>query len=354
MIGALVAMRDGTTRIESHPTVYGLRSLIGDTVAMLPMVAVRGPGNERLEPQPSILTRPDAAEPRRLTLEKLTNSLTRWGNAFLYVYDRDAAGFPLNVRALHPAHVTAVLDNDQTRVESWLYQGRPLSARQVKHIPLMIDPGPLGTSPLVACRDAFLSLNGLWGFAASYWVDGGTPPYALKHPKRLTAEQAYDFITQWTDARRARRPAVLSDGLALETYSTPSASDALLIDGLNYMDAAIARAFLVPPSMVNVLSQSSLTYATTTDETRRWLASSLYPGYLSRLEAAFSDFTPRGTHVVFDTSNLLRTDYAARVNTGANAVAAGLITPEEWRAQEGLPPLPNPSPMSISPTVEGI
>jgi phage portal protein BeeE len=120
------------------------------------------------------------------------------------------------------------------------------------------------------------------------------------------------------------------------------------------MDAAIARSFLVPPSIVNVLAQSSLTYSTTAEETRRWLALALYPGYLARIEAAFSDFTPRGQVCVFDTSNLLRTDYSARVTTGGAAVAAGLITPEEWRAQEGLPPLPNASPVTLSPTVEGI
>src|SRR5262249_8036620 len=154
--------------------------------------------------------------------------------------------------------------------------------------------------------------------------------------RRLTAEQADEFLTQWIDARRKRRPAVLYDGLALETYTSPSAADALLVDGLNYFDAALARAFLVPPSIVNVASQSSLTYATTTDELRRFLALALSPAYLARIEAAFSDFSPRGQQAVFDTSNLLRADYARRVDTGVAATAAGLISPEEWRAQEGL------------------
>jgi HK97 family phage portal protein len=352
MIGNLVSLRDGSLPITAHPTVYGLRSLIADTVSMLPMVSLRG--TERLEPQPSILRRPDPAEPRRATLEKIVNSLTRTGNAFLYVYDYDRDGFPLAVRVINPARVTAVLDPDATRVAQWQINGQPVPANRIKHIPLMLDPGPLGTSPLVACRDAFATLTMLWGFASSYWEDGGVPPYAIKHPRRLTAEQADEFATQWLEARRRRRPALLSDGLALETYPSPSASDALLLDGLNYFDAAIARAFLCPPSIVNVLSQSSLTYATTTDELRRWLALSLSPSYLARIEAAFSDFTPRGQVAVFDTSNLLRTDYSARVATGTAAVGAGLITVDEWRAQEGLPALPTGIPVSISPTVEGI
>jgi HK97 family phage portal protein len=351
-IGALVSLRESGLSLEAHPTVYGLRALIADTVAMLPMVALRG--TERVEPQPSILRRPDPTEPRRVTLEKIVNSLTRRGNAFLYVYDYDAQGFPLAVRVVNPTKVTAVVDYDVDRITGYQINGKPVALNRIKHIPLTLDFGPIGTSPLVACADAFAVLTGLWAFAASFWEDGGTPPYALKHARRLTAKQADEFIDAWITARRKRRPALLSDGLALEQYDTPSASDSLLLDGLNYFDAAISRAFLCPPSIMNVLSQSSLTYATTTDEMRRWLALALYPGYLARIEAAFSDFTPRGQVAVFDTSNLLRTDYASRVATGTQAVAAGLITVEEWRAQEGLPPLPNPTPASLSPNVEGI
>ena len=354
IIGSLVALRESGLDIKGHPTVYALRTLIADTVAQLPMVSLRG--TERVEPQPAILRRPDPAEPRRTTLEKICNSLTSHGNAFLEVYDYDAQGFPLAVRVIDPNRVTAVIDYNAStpKVQSWEVSGRPYPINRLKHIPLTLDPGPIGISPLKACVDAFATLTGLWGFAASFWADGGVPPYALKHPRRLTAEQANEFLDQWIDARRRRRPAVLSDGLTLEQYAMPSASDALLLDGMHYFDASIARAFLCPPSIVNVLSQSSLTYATTTDELRRWLTLSLYPGYLARIEAAFSDFTPRGQVAVFDTSNILRADYARRVDTGAAAVAAGLLTVNEWRAQEGLPGTPDPTPATLSPTVEGI
>lgn len=355
MIDSLVALRSAVP-MESHPTVYAIRSLIADAAAMLPLVSLRG--TERLDPQPSILRRPDPMEPRRQTIQKLVNSATRTGNAFLYLFDYDREGWPLAARALPPGRVTAVVDYeaDAPRITGWQVAGRPVALNRIKHIPFNLDPGPLGTSPLQACTEAFATLNGLWAFAASYWVDGGTPPYALKHPRRLTAEQASEFLNQWVTARQARRPGLLSDGLELETYATPSASDALLLDGLNYFDAALARAFRVPPSIVNVLSQSSLTYATTTDEMRRWLALALYPGWLSPIEAAFTDLTPRGQTVIFDTSNLVRTDYAARVQTGAAAIGAGLLTVDEWRAQEGLPPIPLAvtPPVTLSASVEGI
>lgn len=352
LIGQLVTLRQYGLNITGHPTVYALRSLIADTVAQLPLVALRG--TTRVD-QPSILRSPDPMEPRRATLEKIVNSLTAHGNAYLYVYNYDADGFPLAVRVLQPQSVVPVIDPERPeRIESWIVNGRPAPGRNVKHIPLQLDPGPLGTSPLSACADAFATATGMWTFASSYWEDGGIPPYALKHPRRLTAEQADEFVNAWIEARRTRRPGVLSDGIELEQYQLPTAADAMLLDGLNYLDAAIARAFLCPPSIVNVLSQSSLTYATTTDEMRRWLALALYPGYLARIEAAFSQFLPRGQVAVFDTSNVLRADYAKRVDTGAAAVAAGLITAEEWRAQEGLPPLPNNDPATFSPTVEGI
>lgn len=158
----------------------------------------------------------------------------------------------------------------------------------------------------------------------------------------------------WEAARAKRRPAFLSGGVELETYNPTSAADALLLDAVNYLDAVAARVMLIPPSLLNVEAHSSLTYSTTLDELRRWLTLSLMPGYLARIEAAFTDLLPRGQEATFDTSALLRMDFANRVATYSASIAAGIHTTQEVRALEGLPAVPDAQPVPIDMNVEGI
>ena len=354
-IAAALAARLRSMSVWQLPVVVGVRALVADVASMLPLVAVRGV--ERVDPQPAVLRRPDPAEPYRVTIEKLVNSLTRYGNGFLRVWQVGSDGWPLAVKALDPAGVTVQLNVWQDEITGYLWRTRPLRASQVRHIPMVSDPGPLGRSPLDDIADAVDDLVALYEYASSYWRDGGVPPYALTNPARFDNTQAADIVDRWLAARRLHRPALLSGGWDIKTFAMPTASEAMLIDGLNYLDAAIARAMNVPPSLVNVVSQQSLTYSTTTDEMRRWLTLNLYPSYLNRLEAAFTDLLPRGQDAVFDTSNLLRTDWPTRVTTSAAAVAAGLATVDEMRvAQLGLPPLAAGAQLepTAPPNVEGV
>jgi phage portal protein BeeE len=156
------------------------------------------------------------------------------------------------------------------------------------------------------------------------------------------------------EARRARRPALLSGQWSLETFSMPTAADAMVIEALDYLDAAAGRALLIPPSILNLRALGGLTYATVVDEMRRWLTLGLYPGYLARIEAAFTDLLPHGQVALFDTSNLVRMDMPSRIDTYAKSIAAGIHTPAEARALEGLPAVSDATPVPISPNVEGL
>jgi phage portal protein BeeE len=127
----------------------------------------------------------------------------------------------------------------------------------------------------------------------------------LKHPTRLTEDQAAAALKQWFTARMARRPGLLTGQWEIQDLQIPSAQDSLLLDGLAYIDTTVARVWGVPPSLLNVRAETgSLTYSTTRDELIRWLNLSLYPTWLARLEDAFTEMLPRGQQAAFDTSNL--------------------------------------------------
>src|SRR5262249_48696920 len=225
--------------VRSLPVVVGIRTLVADTCAMLPLVAVRGV--ERVDPQPAVIRRPDPDEPYRVTIERIVNSMTSAGNAFVRRWPVGSDRWPIAVKVLDPAQIVVQLDNWGEQITGYLYHGRLLRPSQVLHIPLISDPGPVGAAPLDLIGTVVDDLATAYEWAATFWRDGGIPPYALKYPNRLDDPQAASLLDRWIAARKARRPALLSNGWELETFPQPSAADALLIDGLNYLDAAVAR-----------------------------------------------------------------------------------------------------------------
>jgi hypothetical protein len=352
-IAYYVADRLACIDIFSLPTVVAGRTLTADVVATMQMVAHSG--NTRIRPTPPLLRRPDPREPYRTTIEKIVNQLSRHGVCWYRIYDTGADGWPLAIRIINRPRVAWQLSSTADEVVKVWIDGVDTPLQSVRYIAFRSDPGPPGTAPLNDVASVLAQLVHAYELAGAYYETGAqVPPYALKHPARHTSAQAEAFMTQWEAARTLRRPAFLSGGVELETYNPVSAADAMLLDALNYLDAVAARVQLIPPSLLNVQSHSSLTYSTTLDELRRWLTLSLMPGYLSRIEASFTDLLPRGQEATFDTSALLRMDFASRVATYAGSIAAGIHTVAEVRALEGLPTVPEREPVPVDTNVEGI
>lgn len=301
------------------PMVVACRELAADTTAMMPMVAMAG--DDRLDPIPPILRRPDPTEPYRVTMERIVNAMTRHGRAWLEVDITGHNGHPIAAHIVDESRVSATVDPVTRRITSVLVDGRPVNLARIVHIPMRVDRDPLGESPLEAIRPALAQLVEVYRYSSAYYTTAEVPPYAVVHPNRLTFKQAAAYSDQWLLARAERRPPILSGGITLETYTRPSAADSMLLEAINNLDAAIARVMMTPPSLVNAEAHSSLTYSTTAAELERWLNIGLYPMFLSRLEAAFTDLIPRGQSAIFDTSLLTRLDVPGHVeglaDTGA-------------------------------------
>ena len=290
------------------PTVVAARELVADTTAMMPLIAVAESTGERISPTQPVLRRPDPSETYRRSMERTVNGMTRSGRVWLYTTATGANGYPLSVEIVDDERVTA-RTNTAGRVVETALDGRPVDPASFQLVPMITDyREPLGRSPLDRIGLALEQMAEIHRFGASYYLSAQTPPYAIKAPNRLTAEQAGQLVEQWTAARMARRPALLSGGIELETYAQPSAADAMLLDAARYMDAVVARVMQIPPSLLNTESQHSLTYSTVAGEFQRWLTVGLHPMFLSRIEAAYTELLPRGQRAEFDTSPLTRLD----------------------------------------------
>lgn len=353
---AMLAVADQLANIDIFelPAVVAGRQLTADTSAMMRLVGFSDTGG-RLDPTPTLLRRPDPFEPYRDTLEKIVNAMTRHDVAWLYVTVRGADGWPLAVEQIDNGRMNVTwLDPARKVVSGATIDGTSVDPRDVRPIKFVLDGPTPDRSPIERVRAVLEQLIAVYRYSAEYYGAGAVPPYAVVHPNRVTDTQAGEFMDQWLTARAEHRPALLSGGITLETFNPASASDAMLLDAVNYLDSVAARVQQIPPSLLNTSAQSSLTYSTTAAELQRWLKLGLYPGILSRIEAAFSDLLPRGQQAVFDTSNLVRMEFAERIGTYATSIGAGIHTPAEARALEGLPNVPDSDLVPISPNVEGL
>lgn len=229
------------------PTVVAARQLIADTVSQFPLVALDAAGVQ-LDPVPAIVKRPNPAEPASDTFEKLTNALTRHGNAWLRVTLTGSNGYPLALEVVKNSRVTWELNSSGTSFARIEIDGIEQDRRLIQNVPFILESTPIGTSPLVEIRDVLVKLAAALDFSAQYYDQtAATPPYALISPTRLQADKATELLEAWTTARDENRPAVISGGLSLETFSPVSASDALMLEAIGQLDATIARVMQCPP-----------------------------------------------------------------------------------------------------------
>ena len=171
--------------------------------------------------------------------------------------------------------------------------------------------------------------------AGSFWV-AGFPSIAVLVKQALNPTQTprTEGSGPVAPGRAVTNPAIIDRDGSLAPIGS-SAVESQLVESIAVANTEIARAFGVMPSLVNVAAGDSLTYATTEAEFSKWLKVGLGQ-YLTRIEAAFTDLTPYGTEVRFDTAELLRTDLEARWNAYAigDRRTAGSCRPKSANAKD--------------------
>lgn len=341
-----------------HPTVVACRRLIATTVGQCPTVAMKG--GQALPSQPVWLARPDRFETSRITWTRATNNLTRWGYYWLKVTERDAAGYPSNIRVLDAEQVQPQYDEMGRLTSGWVDgEEQPINGAittDIHWVGLDVQQrGEAGRSPMEDCIAAVSYLSALVQLCGSFW-ESGYPSLALKITQRLNTEQRNEYKQELRAANsRRHEPWIIDrDGELVPVGGSPLESQ--LVESMDFADRVIARAFLIRPSLVNVSANDSLTYATTAEEFRAWKAVGL-PCYLKPHDDGLTELLPAGTYAQHDTSSLDRSDPYQRAQTHTLALGGQpWMTIDEVRAEEGrveplrapttvpLRSVPNPTP----------
>jgi len=216
-------------------------------------------------------------------------------------------------------------------------------AESIWHVKLFGN-GVVGLSPLGYARNTIGIALAAERRVAHVFQNGGKPSGVLMIDKKLTNDQREQVRREFNELREGNtdRLMVLEAAMKYEAISmTPG--DIELLESRRFSIEDLARYMGVPSVLINDTSGSTTWGSGIEQLVQGFYKLNLRP-YLERFESSIIHNLMKpddrvGASVEFDFDSLLRADQAARFESYNKGLNAGLITPNEARSKEHLPPL---------------
>ena len=336
------------------PAILGAVTLISNTVGSMTMRALKNEVEIPPEDRPRVIVRPD---PNKRADQFFTDSaynLATRGEAWWWVAKRDVDGNAIAIVNVPPEQI-AVAPNDRNILKptiTWngIGAGRSVVMKNddMVQITYLRDSSSLrGVGPLQLGQAAISVAVEAQEWAANFYADGGATTAPVVHSADILGDDPNDpdalteaerFAEAWS-AKGNNRVRVVDPRVESIDFPTFNASGAQMLDSRMHSNGDAARLFLIPGELLEyAMSGSSLTYQNLATVYEDFLRRCLRPNYLSKIESAISDLIPRALVARFDTDNLTLADAKTRYDTYAVGITAGIITPEQAQAFEGLQP----------------
>jgi HK97 family phage portal protein len=324
--------------------VWACVSLISDTVSALPVdTYVRRDGIAYpYRPKPSWVSKPDVAIPSVAFWQQTMISLLIDGNAFVRMF-RDTRGEIVNMVVLNPLSVQVSRNAlGQKFYTSTVEGNKILTNDDVLHISgSVLFPGEFrGKSPIDTMRENVGLAISLESFAARFFGQGTLTQGVIEYPGALTAEQAENlaksFDRQHKGFRKAHKTGILSGGAVFKP-TTIANDQAQMLDSRRLAVEDVARAYRVPTDMIG-LNNGGQSYNSIEQKQIAFVTHTLRP-WLAKLEDAFSQLLPDSAFLAFSTDDLLRGDYATRIEGYSKLLQNGVLSTNEVRRKENMRPI---------------
>lgn len=199
----------------------------------------------------------------------------------------------------------------------------------------------VGLSTIGVARDSIGVAMGLEQQASRFMANGARPAGVLQSKKELTKDTAARLREQWENLRsgiqNVGRTAILEDGIEWKPMQLTSV-DLQFIEQRRMAVEDVARWFGVPLYKIGVTGE--LGKVKVEDADQAYVNATIMPDcelWEQKLEKHFG-LGADGLQMDFDERNLLRASETVRINNQRLKVMSGLATPNECRAEEGLPP----------------
>jgi HK97 family phage portal protein len=340
------------TTVLSFHAVFSCISLIASDISKMPLRLMRRDSNgiwkENNNGTPArIYRRPNAFQNRMQFFECWLNSKLCHGNT-VALKIRNTRGDITELRILDWNKVTPLVADDG----SVFYQINPdnmtgvdasvtVPAREVIHDRFNCLFHPLiGLSPIYAAGLAAMQGHHIQENSAHFFRNGSKPSGVIEVPGTITEDNARKLKANWDTGytgENAGKTGLLSNGAKYNPISM-SADDAKVVEQLQMSEKIVCSTFHVPaykagvgdlPSNDNIEALEQQYYSQ--------CLQTLIESIELLLDEAFELEDDAGTE--FDVSALLRMDSERRIKTLGEGVKNTILTPNEARRSENLPPV---------------
>jgi HK97 family phage portal protein len=293
-------------------------------------------------PRPAWVIKPDVAIPSVAFWQQTLISLLTDGNAFIRIF-RDESGEIVNLIVLNPASVNVSRNPFGQKLFSYVGEtGKTLTTDEVLHIAgsILLAGELRGRSPIDTLKENIGLAISLESFAARYFGQGTVTSGVIEYPGALTAEQAENLSNSFDKAhkgyRKAHKTGILSGGATFKATQVAN-DEAQMLDSRRLAVEDIARAYRVPTDMIG-LNNGGQSYSSIEQKQIAFVSHTLRP-WVAKLEDAFSTLLPDFAFLSFNTDDLLRGDYATRIEGYAKMLQNGVFSANEVRRKENMQPI---------------
>lgn len=324
-------------------TVYGCDRFIGDGISTLPLdtfaAKAGGPAHE-IDPPAWVLN----PTPDLDSIAWRGQAITSWllgGDLFARV--TRARGKTQAVEPLNPQAVEVIRKSGR---KWYRVNGREVDPFSMLHVPAIMFPGAdRGMSPVEAAMQAIGIGLAAQEFGGRFFSQGMSLGGVIEVPGEMDPGQTREMARAWQrkhgGKHNAGLPGVLKGGAQWKPIQL-SNEQSQFLETRGYTAAEIAgQMFLIDPSEMGLpVEGKSLTYTNQEERNNRKVQVTFLP-WLVRLERALSSLLPRGQYVKLNVDGLLRGDMKTRYQSYATGITGQFMVPNEARALEDLPPLPD-------------
>jgi HK97 family phage portal protein len=324
--------------------VWRCQHLLADIVAGLPIDQYRKQDKQRVEVTPSEFVRsPSNQVDGHEWRYQIMLSALDTGNAFAYITEFDGSyRFARKAEVLAPADVTVRQAGALAPARYWV-GSQEVDAARIMHL-RAFGPMPgttLGMSPIQYAATTIGTALASKSYGAGWYEGGGHPTTALVSDQVIDAGDAATAKQRFKDATLDDHVVALGKGWKVQPLQV-NPKDALFLDSINASAVEVCGFFGIPPEMLGYASEGggSLTYANREQRALDLLVFTVQ-WWIGRMERLISGQTPSPQFVKINVDALLRSDLLTRYKAHDMRIRGGWGTPNEARALEDLPPLPD-------------
>lgn len=320
--------------------------LITNDLAYLPLRAMKQRADGTREPfteatAPGVITNPFLGLTLAEGMKQLLTSRIIRGNAYMFP-GRVVGGEVLQWTIASPDAVQCEWSKDHsTRV--YKLGGNVYNGPVIHVAGFMLPGAPTGIGILEANRVSLGLTAALTESAGTLFQNGIMSSGIISMDAPMTPDAARAtaeaFKQNHAGVKKAHVPIVLGGGAKYQQLSiTPD--DAQFLESRQFQQGEIATMLGIPPHLLGIVDRTT-SWGEGIEAQNRGYYDHTLKSYVKQFEAMFTALLPAQVWASFDTDELIRADTQTRYQNYETGLNNGFLNPDEVRAKEGLPPLPD-------------